>query len=183
MSAPEYRRLVERLRELATQAAGDMRTIQVGRFAEELPEGLPLADELRRTLPSEQHDAGQPRVEIGSVRLRGRRHPPTGSKQVRSIEVDVRVVRGLPLDAIKSDDARYDEHGFATEDGELLAQAIEWPPNLERTNAGELTGCRSLVHVSSDGKVRSGPKGAGFPQLIETIHRFRGFIVIDTPIS
>lgn len=183
MAAPEYRRLTQRLRELATQAAGDMRTIPAGRFEERLPEGLPLAKEMKRVLPSEAGAAGQPRIEVGAVKLRGRLHPPTGSKQVRRIEVDLRVVRGLSKEMINDDDKRYDEHGLASEDGELLAQAIEVPANLERTNAGELTGCRSLVHTSSDPKVRSTKKGADYPQLIETIHRFRGLLVVDTPLS
>ena len=183
MAAPEYRRLAERIRELATAEAGTLRTIPLGRLAEELPEGLEHGDEVRRTMPREDRPDGQPRIELKPIRLRGRRHPPTGSKQIRTIEVELRVVRALPLDTIKDDDARYDQHGLATEDGELLARVLELPINLERTSSGELTGCRSLVHVSSDPVVRGSSKGAGAPQRLETVHRFRGWMVVDVPIA
>lgn len=183
MAAPEYRRLAERIRELATAEAGTLRTIPLGRLAEELPEGLEHGDEVRRTMPREDRPDGQPRIELKPIKLRGRRHPPTGSKQIRTIEVELRVVRALPLDTIKDDDARYDQHGLATEDGELLARVLELPINLERTSSGELTGCRSLVHVSSDPVVRGSSKGAGAPQRLETIHRFRGWMVVDVPIA
>lgn len=184
MPAPEYGRLITRLRELLTEAAGDLRPIPAGRFAEQLPEGLELGDEVRRTMPRTDQPGGQPRIEIRPIRRRGQRlHPPTGSKQIRSIEVQIRVVRALPVNVTKDDAKRYTEIGLAGEDGELIAQVLEVPANLERTASGELTGCRSLVLAAdSDTRVRSGPKGAGDNQLLETIHRFRGRMVVDTPI-
>lgn len=180
MSAPEFAALYQRLRELATQAEGILRTIPVGRFDESLPEGLTLDEQVRLTTRTSDHVDGQPRIEVRPIRRRERTHPPTGSVQIRKIEVELRVVRALPLDAIKDDDKRYDQHALATEDGELLARVIEWPGNLVATAAGALTGCRSLVSVSSDGIVKSGSKGAGHPQLLETIHVFRGWMALDT---
>ena len=69
MAAPEYRRLAERIRELATAEAGTLRTIPLGRLAEELPEGLEHGDEVRRTMPREDRPDGQPRIELGQFRL------------------------------------------------------------------------------------------------------------------
>lgn len=182
MSAPEFRRLVERIRELATQAEGDLYVIPLGRFEEELPEGLTHDEQVRRTMPVSNRQGGQPRIDIGPIRRRGRTHPPTGSKQIRKFEIELRVVRTLPLDAIKKDAERYDELALAVEDGEVLDRVLEQPANLERTAAGELTGCRSLVNTGSDPVVRSGPRGAGAPQRIETIHKYRGWCVLDVPV-
>lgn len=175
MSAPEYRRIIERLRELAVQAEGSLRTIPAGRLEEQLPEGLSHDEQGRRA-------ASNPRVEVKPLQIGRRKHPPVGSKQIRNLTVELRVVRTLPLETIQDDDARYDEHGLAAEDGELLARVIEWAPNLERTAAGELTGLRSLVHEGSVPAIRS-PRGTSRPQLLETIHRFRGWCVVDVPLS
>lgn len=177
MAAPEYRRIIERLREIATQAEGDMRTLETDRFREGIPEGLDHDEQTRRTYDG-------PRIEVRPLRrLPGRTHPPTGSKQIRQIEVELRVVRAMPLevfdpDPSDGDGARYDVHGLAAEDGELLAQALELPQNLERTVAGELTGLRFLRPAGSPPRVVA-PAGGDRPQTLETIHRFRGWCVID----
>lgn len=175
MPAPEFRRIMERLRELAVQAAGSVRVLPSGRFEERLPEGLTHDEQARRA-------ASTPRVEVRPLKAGRRKHAPTGSKQIRDLEVEIRVVRALPLEVIQDDDARYDAEGLAVEDGELLARVYEWPANLERTEAGELTGLRSLVYQGNATAVRA-PRNANRPQLLETIHRFRGWCVLDVPIA
>lgn len=179
MSAPEYRRLIERVRELVTQAEGQFRVIPVGRFAEDLPEGLPHGEQVLRTMPVTDFLSGQPRVEVLPIQLRPRLHAPTGSTQIRRVEIVLRVARSLPLDAIKDNDARYDQSGLAAEDGEVICKALEWPPNLEHTSEGLPTGCISLVHQASDSVVQSDAKGTGHPQILETLHRFAGRIFIS----
>lgn len=175
MASPEFQALRQRLRELTTQGAGIVDPIPVGRFAEGMPDHMPAAALDRITQPGVGQANGQPRIEIGAIQLGTRSHQPRGNKQIRKILVVLTVVRALPSGWVKDDNKRAAEKTLAEEDGAVLAAAIEPPENLELTEAGAPTGCRSLELISS---IPVPVPTSGGAQRLETRHQFRGWMFL-----
>lgn len=158
-----------RMRELLEDSAGDLRAVPIDRFSGDLPAGLNEAEDAKRgslqVIPCE--------ARVVSFGPHPQTNPVTGDRRLLRINVEVRVIRALSWPEQVVDAVRDVAKALAAEDGDVVAQAFEWPPNLSSTEAGAPTGCKSLVHRDSTSLVIG---TTGEAQRIETLHRFTGML-------
>jgi hypothetical protein len=158
-----------RMRELLEQGAGALRTIPADRFTGGLPAGGTEADDAVRgalsAIPCE--------ARVVSHRPHSQTSPVTGDRRLLRIDVEVRVIRTLAWAEQAIDSVRDAAKALAAEDGDVIAQVFEWPPNLYETEAGAQTGAKSLVRSDSTSLVVG---TTGQTQRIETLHRFTGML-------
>lgn len=164
-----------RVREVIEDSAGTLRTVPALRFLGELPTGLAVTEELRRSLEA-------PRVNVSIKRAAP--HPQTplslGNVSLASYDFVVRVVRMIAtLEQISDADSDALD-ALSMTDSDVLQQALGFPGNLTTTTAGTATDIVSgmLRWTSSDWRIeRAIDEGA---QKLETTHSFVG-VVISRP--
>lgn len=160
-----------RVREVLQSAAGNLRTITLGTFSGDMPEGLTDMEAARRS-------AIVARVEARMTGMSRSASAPTTLSNVAQYDVEmrVRVTRVLDRTAEIDDATRDAAKAAAMRDADVLAQALGYPGNLSTTAAGTATGIISglLTYRDSASSVR-GPvdDGAG---VIETDHRFTAIV-------
>jgi len=166
--------IYERLRELAEDGVGNVRTIQ-GRFGGNLPEGTDVEEELRRGILT---------LAPAEINLKMRKHPQhiarLGNVQIHLLDAEIRVVRTLSVAEHVDDDLRDDVKTQAIVDGNALCQVLEIPANLHTTEGGNPTGLVGGEYVDSNPAYRG--KAAGEAQSLVTIHRFT-FTAVSSPDS
>lgn len=160
-----------RVREVLEGAAGDLRTIDLGTYGGDMPEGLTDAEATRRT-------ATIARIEARVTNMSRSASAPTTFSNVAQydMEMRVRVTRILDRTAEIDDTTRDAAKAAAFRDADVLAQALGYPGNLSTTAAGTATGIVSglLTYRDSASSVR-GPVDDG-ASLIETDHRFTAIV-------
>ena len=127
----------------------------------------------------------KPRVESRIIEMRP--HPASppigGSLVLRSVTVDVRIVRAFTGRHELNDATRDALHAVASTDADVVAQALTWPGNLTATAAAAPTGLVSgcLRYASSSlGTVEA--DGASDGRIVTT-HRFTGIAQIAAATS
>lgn len=157
--------ILTRIRELLQDGYGSVRTITSTRFQGGLHDGqdpnhqarlgvltqLPAEASIVRTLPHPQ------------------RLVTTSSVQIELLEIAVKVVRTLAIDGQVTDSIRDAVQASAAEDASAIAQVLEWPPNLEQTNAGAATDAKGARYQGSDHRWSG---NAGKAMRLESTHRF-----------
>lgn len=179
MSAAPGEAILDCLREVLEEAAGNLRTIPAGTYDGELYEDLDDGTKSKRALTAPRAEATITRAEPHPST-----YPVTGSKRLEAIGVEVRVVRHLGPKEMTSDAARSLAKGLAYADAGVLAEALQYPGNLTQTSGAVATGLVSgmLYWVRSD-LVRVQLGGDDRPGLIETIHEFRGTVNVAQATS
>ena len=164
--------ILTRIREVVDTGAGTGRTINSARFNGDLPEGLDDMENARRAVEVARHEAS-----IIGVRRSPSSPPELGSLLLYDIDVQVRVIRALTRHEQISDPDRDVLIAQASEDADVLAQALGYPGNLTQTAAAAATDLVSgrLRYVSSKVVIR-GSVNAG-AQAIETVHMFAGIAI------
>lgn len=164
--------ILTRIREVLTDGAGSVRTIPLGRFTGDLPEGLPEYAEEMRAL-------GNARVEarIVSKRKSPASPPMSGNLRIYELRVEVRVVRLVePLNQ-HDDKSRLALMALASDDGDYIAQALENPGALSETESGDATGLASGVLIYEGDSTSVVGRIADGAQTLSTVHNFRGYAI------
>lgn len=160
-----------RIREVLQEAAGNLRTIDLGTYGGDMPEGLTTMEAARRS-------AIVARVEARMTSMSRSASAPTTYSNVAQYDVEmrVRVTRVLDRTAEIDDAARDAVKAAAMMDADVLSQALGYPGNLTTTAAGTATGIVSglLTYRDSSSSVGGAvDDGAG---IIETDHRFTAIV-------
>jgi hypothetical protein len=179
MTAAPGEAILDAIREVVEEAAGNLRTITAGTYAGELYDDLDDGTKSKRALTA-------PRVEATITRAmpHSATYPVTGSKRLEAIEVELMVVRHIGPKEMTSDAARSLAKGLAYADAGVLKEALSYPGNLTQTSGAVATGLVSgmLFWVRSE-LVRIQLGGDDRPGLIETIHEFRGTVNVAQATS
>jgi hypothetical protein len=170
MAYAAYSAALTRVRELLIGGYGQLRPITSTRFQGDLPDGLLEEEQARRGILSE--------IPIEVVYLGRKPHPSrlviTGSVQIHLVDLEVRVVRTLAIDAQVDDATRDAITAAAIEDGEAIEQVLEWPYNLATTQAGADTGLMAIKFVgTTSAEVTT---EAGQAQVLKTKHQLQATI-------
>lgn len=164
--------ILTRIREVLEESAGDLRTVPVGRFSGGLPEGLSETAEEIRALEA-------PRIEtrIASKRPSPASPPVNGNLRIYELTIEVRVIRLVePLDQL-DDESRVALQALASADGDIIAQALNYPGNLTQTAAGAPTDLASgmLVYEGDASSVVGTVDGGA--QTLTTVHTLLGHAI------
>lgn len=161
--------LITRIREVLEDSAGTLRTVPAGRFDGNLPTGLSDTTEMRRAFE-------KPRIAATITGLS--RHPASppinGSLMLYSVAVEVRIVRTVTRLEQLSDADADTLRALATEDADIVRQALEYPGNLTQTTAGAATNIASGLLYYSGSVIRVQRAIDEGSQLLETVHTFTG---------
>lgn len=159
--------ILTRLREVAEEALGSVRTIDQDRFTGGLHDGLVAQEQAKLgTLSKKPVEAT-----ITAVRPHPQRLVITGSVQIVELDVSIKVVRAINIDGQVDNETRDAVKGVAAEDADVLCQALEWPANLATTLDGTSTDLKGLKWVQSAAVVTG---VAGSAMTLTTTHTFRG---------
>lgn len=164
--------ILTRIREVIDTGAGIARTIDPMRINGDLPEGLDNMEEARRGVEVARHEA-----QIVGVSRSSSSPPSLGSLLLYDVAVQIRLIRSVTRHEQISDPDRDVLMAMASEDADVLAQALEFPGNLTATAAATATDLVSgrLRYLSSKVIVK-GSVNAG-AQAIETVHQFAGIAI------
>ena len=160
------------VRDVVEDAAGSARTISSGRFEGGLYEDLSDDEKSRRS-------AYLPRVETSIVAID--KHPTDyhvmGTLRLYRIAVDVSVTRHADLEHKLTDSVRDDLMGLATQDVDILVQALTYPGNLTQDNDSNATGLVSgrMQFDSSEFDVLLGDDEPG---LVKTLVHFGADVAV-----
>lgn len=138
--------LITRIREVIEDSRGAMRTVPTGRFSGDMPQGLTEEEQQRRAMVNPRA-----RVEVNDI-SRQSQSPPINSNLIfYEVGVTVTVSRLFARDQQLNDDTGDVTQAAGAEDVDIIRQALEWPGNLDYTEAGAPTGVISgmLSFVSS----------------------------------
>lgn len=142
--------LFERLREVLEEGLGSVRTIAAGTLKGDLPPGLDLAHEQRRTFET-------PRVESSIKRRRPHVSSPVSANSnfaILELDLEIRLVYHAPRSAQIDDDERDAFRGAQLGDCDAIRQALI-SGNLTATDAGDATGVISSRVIFIDDELVS----------------------------
>lgn len=168
--------ILQRLRELLQDGGGSIRAISSARLAGNLPPGLSPEEQRRRGC-----DTSKPiEVSLDGVLPHPNRLTSSGSVQIHTVPVTVRVVRTLAVSEQVDDTLRDDVRALAIEDSSAIQDVLSWPNNLATTDVGAIsTGIKGADFVESRARVQ-GVVGAAMD--VTTEHRFN-LTVVSTPAT
>lgn len=169
-------RILTRLRELLQDGMGSIRTIASSRFDGDLPPGLDPTEERRRAVL----DSKPLEIELSPQEDHPNRLTVAGNVQIWYVPALIRVVRTIALEAQVSDTLRDDVRAQAVIDAGMIADALEWPPNLATTNAGNATGMIGAKYLGGSVNARG---VAGEAMDITEIFRVRLTVVTNPATS
>jgi hypothetical protein len=171
MAYAAYSAALTRVRELLVGGFGSLRPITSTRFQGDLPDGLLAEEEARRGILAE--------IPIEVIYLGRKPHPSrlviTGNVQIHLVEMQVNVVRTRAIDAQVDDATRDAISAAAIEDGEAIEQVLEWPYNLETTQAGASTGLMAIRFMQTTSPAELTVE-AGQAQVVKTKHLLQATI-------
>lgn len=159
--------IVERLRELLSEAAGSLRPIASNTYTHDLVSGLDVNEEARRSLPRPSVDAS-----ISGIRRSAASPPLTGNLAIYDFDLEVRVVVPLTAPKLVDPDAYDAAKAAIVKSADIIAQSLSWPPNLTTTTGGTATGLLGLALVASSISARNTANEAG--GVLEAKHSFKG---------
>jgi len=167
MAYAKFGAALKRIRQVVEDSVGVLRTVPVSRFGGEVPEGLDPESMMARAID-------RPRVEamITSITPSDASPPVLGHLRLYDVEVRVKVVRVVtPLEQV-SDADRDALMSLASEDADVLSQALGFPGNLTATTTGTATDIVSglLLHRATSVLVRKAIDDGAQP--IETSHTY-----------
>lgn len=157
--------ILTRARELVEKGLGSFRAIDPDRFTGSLHEGVPEEEATKLGLL----DAKPAEVSIGAVRPHPQRLTRVGNINYKLIDLQVRVVRTLPITGQVDDETRDAIKALAAEDADALDQVFGWPANLATTQAGDSTDWKGTTYAGSAARLVG---VAGNSMRFDTVHRF-----------
>lgn len=159
--------ILTRIRELAEGGHGTLRPIASSRFSGGLHEGQDPAHQSRLGILAQKPSEAT----ITKFLPHPQRLVVGGSVQIHLLEIEVRVIRTVAIDGQVDDSIRDAVKALAAQDGDALAQVLEWPGNLVATQAGATTDLQGMTHEESRHVLRG---KAGEAMRLDTVHRFTG---------
>ena len=178
MATVESRRILKAVRNVLDSAAGNVRTIASTAYDGSAYPGQSDEEKSKRgTVRPTFH------VAIEEQRPSAKSPPRNGSVAIEDLTVVVIVSRHVgPLQKV-SDAERDAVMGLASEDGGVIAQALEWPGNLtldsDNNATGLIGGCLTWLGSRLD-RVEMAEGRAG---VVETSHRFRGIVQVTQAVA
>jgi hypothetical protein len=172
-------RVIANLRALLQDGDGIIRAITATRFAGDLPPGLEGDEEQRRGL----HVSKPIEVRLDGLAPHPQRLTQAGTLQIHLMNVTIRIVRTLPLEALVDDDLRDDVQAQGAIDAGAVHDVLSWPPNLAltvHTGFGVSTGCIGARWLGSSMRVEGGEPGKAMQLTSE--HRYE-MTVTSAPAS
>lgn len=166
------------IREVCDTNAGTLRTISSTRFDGGVYEGL---DDDTISTRAAVRAVFEPR--LTGMTLHPASPPESGSLAIYLINVEVSVYRHLDAADKLVDLTRDTARGLAFQDGDVLKQALGYPGNLAQTSSASPTGLigENVEYKGSD--LRRFDLDDNGPGLIETVHRFTGFVQVTQATS
>lgn len=162
------------IRDVLDDAAGNFRTITATRFDGAAYEGLDDEEKSRRGLVRPNFD-----ITLTSLAPHGSSPPRNNSLQIYLIGVEVVVARHIGPDEKLTAASRDTAKALAITDADVVAQALEWPGNLTSDSATNATGLIGAKLMYDGSELRRFDLADNRPGLIETAHRFHGFVQCD----
>lgn len=170
--------ILTRVREVVEDAAGSVRIVTADTYR-------PGAHEAQNPDAASTEALVKPRAEarFTTIEPHSSRPPIQGSFTLYAVELEVTVTRFLGTEHMILPDVRTALRAVAAEDASRIAQALEWPGQLDETGASVATGLVSgmLRHVSSevgDLETVEGQNGR-----IVTVHTFSGTARINNGVA
>lgn len=170
--------ILTRVREVVEDAAGSVRIVTADTYR-------PGAHEAQNPDAASTEALVKPRAEarFTTIEPHPARPPIQGSFTLYAVELEVTVTRFLGTEHMILPDVRTTLRAVAAEDASRIAQALEWPGQLEETGDSVATGLVSgmLRHVSSevgDLELVEGQNGR-----IVTVHTFSGTARVDNGVA
>ena len=182
MTTASTDRILIRMREVIEGATVTLRGISANTYGTNLPDGLDVNEEARRTMIGSDGvrvmmEASIPRME------RSPASPPViGNLALYDIYPEVRVVVLYSAPATLTGALRDSLRGLVVSAGDVLAQAFGFPGNLTTTTGGEATGLVSglLAFVGGSAQARAVTNQPG--GVYEAVYKFKGVLRVAPAI-
>lgn len=161
--------ILTRISEVVAYGLGTARTIPIGTYDDDVPDGLDEREDQRRALATPIV-----RIRVSKIARSPASPPIYGNFLIYSAEVEIEVKRVVTTGEQLDQDTRQALEAALFQDGDVIRQALEYPGNLTTTAAGDTTDIASgmLTHIDSthriDGRVNDGAQAA------VGVHRFSG---------
>lgn len=170
--------IITAVRDVLDSAAGSLRTITAATFDGSAFAGL--SDEEKSRLGTVRPNFD---VRIAGIAPHGSAPPRNNSLGLYAVRVEVVVYRHVgPVHKVTAS-TRDTAYAAAIEDGDAIAQALEWPGNLTQTSAAVATGLVGAKLMYDGSEVSRVDLRDDSPGLIETIHRFHGIAQVAQAVS
>lgn len=170
--------IITAVRDVVNSAAGSLRTISATRFDGGVYEGMSDEALSLRAVVRPVFD-----IRVTGLTPHPASPPRNSSLAIYTIVLEVVVTRHINAEHKLIDASRDSAAGLAATDGDVIAQALEWPGNLAQDSGGNATGLigQNLEYRGSD--LRRFQLADNRPGLIETAHRFSGFVKVTQATS